>query len=113
MICVKGHDLYCSYGDTVDLIVLLKGYVFAPEDSIIFTIRGYGGKLCRIMTGIAGSRIPIYFSAEEFTRLPPGRYRYDVVVEQPDGVRHTINFPDWLIIQEGVYGQDLRTCRCM
>lgn len=107
MICVRRHDLYCTYGDTFDLIFNLQGYTVDPEDTVTFSVRGYGGCLRRVMTGIAGSRIPVYFSANEFSRLPPGRYKYDVVVEQPNGVRHTLNWPDWLIIQEGIYGSDL------
>ena len=110
MICVRRQDLYVSWGDTVDLIAVLNGFVLDPSDVVTVSIRGYGGAISKKFSGISGSEVPVYFTAEEFGRLPPGRYRYDIMVEY-GGVRQTINFPGWIVVEEVVHGGT--GCMCM
>lgn len=104
MIHVEQKNIRISHGDTLDLICTLKNFHIDADDVVVITIRGNNGTLQKRMRGISGDQIPMFFSTEEMNTLPPGMYRWDLLVKN-ELQNTTLAWPRELIIEGVVHDE--------
>lgn len=106
MLEINGNDIRISKGDTFDVTFELEGYELTAEDTVIFSVKktvfSEDVILESKIQSIAGAEIRVKVPANEFAKLEPGNYVYDLCVCSQT-LRLTLNFPAKLIVESVVH----------
>lgn len=108
MITIDDKKIKVSKGDTFNITFNLKGYSLIESDRVIFSVKDRLGNSLPILreefTGITGSSLNIFISAEKMASLDAGIKYYDLVIVNEDR-KYTLIYPSVFEVVEVIHNE--------